>query len=147
MLSLLHFPWARALSPHRLWAQLHRHHRLLSAVSPRTSIGCGGGPPRLTSRASRARCGNARPPDLSPARHARARSSAPASCALRPVCRQSLPGHSSTAPLLLYARQNSASSASASSLARTRRAVADNSSAPVTSISPTPCVVLSESAD
>src|SRR4029077_11756201 len=138
----LPWPLPAPLSPRRL-----RQPRHLSGASLHTWSDFAGVHPRQASRACPAQCGSARPANLSRVPRARARSSAPASCALRLECRQSLPGHSSTALLPLYAGRNLASSECASSLARRRRGVADNWSGPVTSISPTSSAVLSESTD
>src|SRR5207244_11019842 len=100
--------------------------------------------PHRAHRACRAQCDSARRVNPSLARRARARWSAPANYAPRLECRQSLPGHSSTALLPPCAGRSSASLGCASSLARTHRAAADNGTAPVISISPTPSGVLSE---
>src|SRR5206468_7050761 len=139
LLSLL--PWAQPLSLRHL-----RQHQL-SGVSPHIWSDRAGVHPRLARRAFRARCDSARRANPSPFRRARARSSAPANYAPRPECRQSLPDHSSTALLPLCAKRSSASSACASSLARTHRGAADNRPAPAISISPTLSVVLCESID
>src|SRR5207302_11311681 len=124
-----------------------RRPRYLSGASLRTWSDSAGVHRRLTNRACRAQYDSARPANLLLVPRARARLSAPASCALRLECRQSLPGRSSTALLPLCAGRNSAFSACASSPARKRRGAADNWSTPVTSISPTSSVVLSESID
>src|SRR5207302_8742971 len=121
--------------------------RRLSVVSLHIWSGCVDVHPRQDCRAYHAQYGSARQVNPSRALRARARWSAPANCVPRLECRQSLPGHSSTALLPLCARQNSASSACASSPARTHRAVAGNRSTPVTSISPRPSGVLFESTD
>src|SRR5439155_10628827 len=138
-----------ALLPLRLRPASRRHLRPRhpSGASPRTWNDFGAAHQRRGCRASRAQYDSVRPANLSPVPRARARSSAPASCGPRPECRQSLPRRSSTALLPLCAGQNSASSVCASLPARTRRGAGDNWSAPVTSISPTPSGVLSESTD
>ena len=126
---------------------LRRLHRLrhLSGASLRTWSDRAGVHQRQARQACPAQCDSARPANLSLGPRARARSSAPASCAPRLECRQSLPGRSSTALLLLSAGQNSASSECVSLPARTHRDAGDNWLAPVTWISPTPSGVLSES--
>src|SRR4029077_5978266 len=112
----LPWPLPTPLSLRRL-----RQPRHLSGASLRTWSDRAGVHPRQARRACLAQCGSARPANLLLDPRARARSSAPASCAPRLECRQSLPGHSSTALLPLCAERNSASSECASSLARTRR--------------------------
>src|ERR1700693_2312759 len=138
----LPWPLPALLSPRRL-----RQPRHLSGASLRTWSGSGLPPLRLASPAHRAQCDSARPANLLLVPRARARWSAPAGCAPRLECRQSLPGRSSSGPGQLCEARNSASSECASSLARTRRDAGDNWPGPVTSTSPTPSGVLSESTD
>src|SRR5207302_3285274 len=138
----LPWPLPAPLSPRRL-----RQPRHSSGASLHIWSDCVGVHRHRASRAIRAQYDSARPANLLLVPRARARWSAPANCALRLECRQSLPGHSSTVLLPLYAARNSASSECVSSLGRRRPDVADNWPAPVTLISPTPSGVLSESTD
>src|SRR5262249_4793590 len=139
----LPWPLPAPLSLRRL-RQPPRH---LSGASPGIWSDHAGVHQRQARRAFRVQYDTEHPANLLLGPRARARSSAPASCVPRLECRQSLPGRSSTALLPLCAKRNSASSECASSPARTRRAAGDNWPGPVTSISPTPSGVLSESID
>src|SRR5207249_2278536 len=130
----------RLLSP-----RLRQHQS--SDVSLHIWSGRAGVHPRPARRAFHAQYDSEHPANPSRVPRVQARSSAPVNYVPRPECRQSLPGHSSTELLPLYAAQNSASSVCASSPERTRRAVVGNRPAPVTSTSPIPFGVLCGSVD